>query len=245
MPTQIAVAGASGRLGSLVCDVVETLADTVLVARLDSRSDLQEMLGADLVIDTTLPGVSPQVVDFALVQGIKVLVGTSGWSADNIAALAKKVDAQPGASVYIVPNFSIGATLQILVSGLLAAHFESVEIVEAHHVGKADSPSGTATRTAEEISAVRKDRGGVIAPHANQTARGEHIAGIPVHSLRLAGVVAHQDVIFGGVGETVTISHDTVSPEAYRAGIAQAVGFMKNHTGLAVGLEHALGVTRS
>lgn len=245
MPTQIAVAGASGRLGSLVCDVLETLTDTAVVARLDSRSDLQEMLGAELVIDTTLPGVSPLVVDFALDQGIKVLVGTSGWSADKIAALAKKVAAKPGASVYIVPNFSIGATLQMLVSGVVAAHFESVEIVEAHHAGKVDSPSGTATRTAEQIAAVRKDVGGVIAPHANQTARGEQIAGIPVHSLRLSGVVAHQDVIFGGVGETVTISHDTQSSDAYRAGIAQAVRFMKNHTGLAVGLEHALGVARS
>jgi 4-hydroxy-tetrahydrodipicolinate reductase len=245
MATRIAVAGATGRLGSLVCDVVDAVADTELVARLDSRSDLQEMLGADLVIDTTLPSVSAQVVDFALDQGIKVLVGTSGWSADKIAALAKKVEALPGASVYIVPNFSIGATLQMMVSGVLAQHFESIEIVEAHHVGKVDSPSGTATRTAEQIAAVRKDLGGVIAPHANQTARGEQVAGIPVHSLRLTGVVAHQDVIFGGVGETLTLSHDTQSSDAYRAGIQQAVLFMEHHTGLAVGLEHALGVAQS
>jgi len=242
MPTRIAVAGATGRLGSLVCDVVDNMSDTHLVARLDSRSDLQEMLGADLVIDTTLPSVSSQVVDFALDQGIKVLVGTSGWTADKIATLAKKVEAQPGASVLIVPNFSIGATLQMMVSRQLAEYFESIEIVEAHHAGKMDSPSGTATRTAEQVAQVRKNIGGVIAPHANQSARGEQVAGVPVHSLRLTGVVAKQDVIFGGVGETLTVSHSTQTSDAYVAGIAQAVSFMDHHTGLAVGLEHALGV---
>lgn len=245
MPTRIAVVGATGRLGGLVCGVIEAMPDMHLVARLDSRSDLQDMLGSDVVVDVTLPGVSPQVVDFALDQGIKVLVGTSGWNADKIASLGVKVAKTPGSAVYIVPNFSVGATLQMVVSQVLAKHFESIEIVEAHHAGKVDSPSGTATRTAEQISAVRKDIGGVIAPHANQTARGEQVAGVPVHSLRLTGVMAHQDVIFGGVGETVTIRHDTHSSDAYQAGIIQALTFMGNHTGLAVGLEHALGVNDS
>jgi 4-hydroxy-tetrahydrodipicolinate reductase len=245
MPTRIAVAGATGRLGALVCAVIENSPDATLVARLDSRSDLHEMLGSDLVIDTTLPSISPQVVDFALDQGIKVLVGTSGWSVDKIQALSKKIEAKPGSSVYIVPNFSIGATLQMMLARLVAEHFESVEIVEAHHAGKVDSPSGTATRTAEEIAAVRKNLGGVIAPHSNQTARGEQVAGVPVHSLRLTGVVARQDVIFGGVGETVTLTHDTQSPDAYIAGIGKAISFMEHHTGLAVGLEHALGVSSS
>lgn len=240
MPTRVAVVGATGRLGTQVCQVIESMPDMELVARLDSHSDLHDMLGADLCVDVTLPGVSSQVVEFAIAQGIKVLVGTSGWSADRLAALEKTLAATPEASVYIVPNFSLGATLQMMISKTVAEHWESIEIVETHHAGKADSPSGTAVRTAEEIATVRRDRGGVIAPHSNQSARGEQVQGIPVHSLRLTGVLAKQDVVFGGVGETLTITHDTHSRDAYQAGIIMAVRFMDSHIGLAVGLEHAL-----
>ena len=128
----------------------------------------------------------------------------------------------------------------MMISKTVAEHWESIEIVETHHAGKADSPSGTAVRTAEEIATVRRDRGGVIAPHSNQSARGEQVQGIPVHSLRLTGVLAKQDVVFGGVGETLTITHDTHSRDAYQAGIIMALRFMDSHIGLAVGLEHAL-----
>ena len=243
MPTRVAVVGATGRLGTQVCQVVDAIPEMELVAKLDSHSDLHNMLGADIAVDVTLPGVSGQVVDFAIAQGIKILVGTSGWSADRLSALAKSVDEKPGASVFVVPNFSLGATLQMMVSTTVAQHFESIEIVEAHHAGKADSPSGTAVRTAEEIAAVRRDRGGIIAPHSNQSARGELVQGVPVHSLRLNGVLAQQEVRFGGVGETLTITHDTHSREAYQAGIVMALRFMESHTGLAVGLEHALGTS--
>jgi len=243
MPTRVAVVGATGRLGTQVCQVVDAIPEMELVAKLDSHSDLHNMLGADIAVDVTLPGVSGQVVDFAIAQAIKILVGTSGWSADRLSALAKSVDEKPGASVFVVPNFSLGATLQMMVSTTVAQHFESIEIVEAHHAGKADSPSGTAVRTAEEIAAVRRDRGGIIAPHSNQSARGELVQGVPVHSLRLNGVLAQQEVRFGGVGETLTITHDTHSREAYQAGIVMALRFMESHTGLAVGLEHALGTS--
>ena len=243
MPTRVAVVGATGRLGTQVCQVVDAMPEMELVAKLDSHSDLHDMLGADIAVDVTLPGVSGQVVDFAIAQGIKILVGTSGWSADRLSALAKSVDEKPGASVFVVPNFSLGATLQMMVSTTVAQHFESIEIVEAHHAGKADSPSGSAVRTAEEIAAVRRDRGGIIAPHSNQSARGELVQGVPVHSLRLNGVLAQQEVRFGGVGETLTITHDTHSREAYQAGIVMALRFMESHAGLAVGLEHALGAS--
>jgi 4-hydroxy-tetrahydrodipicolinate reductase len=125
----------------------------------------------------------------------------------------------------------------------VAAQFESIEIVETHHAGKVDSPSGTAVRVAEQIAHVRRELGGVIAPHSNQSARGELVAGVPVHSLRLSGVLAKQDIIFGGVGETLTVSHETHSRDAYQAGIVAALAFMENHTGVAVGLEHALGIS--
>lgn len=243
MPTRIAVVGATGRLGSHVCEVVGVLEGFELVARLDSRSDLQEMIGADVVVDATVPGVSAKVVEFALGQGLKVLVGTSGWNHDKISALSAVVDANPGTGVYVVPNFSIGATLQSVAARLVAARFESIEIVEAHHAGKVDSPSGTAVRVAEQIAEVRKDLGGVIAPHSNQSARGELVAGVPIHSLRLSGVLAKQDIIFGGVGETLTISHETHSRDAYQAGLVAALAFVKDHTGIAVGLEHALGIS--
>ena len=243
MPTRVAVVGATGRLGTQVCQVIEAMPQMDLVARLDSHSDLHDMLGADIAVDVTVPGVSGAVVDFAIAQGIKVLVGTSGWSADRIATLSTTVADKPGASVFIVPNFSLGATLQIMVSKTVAQHFESIEIVETHHAGKADSPSGTAVRTAEEIAAVRRQHGGVIAPHSNQSARGELVHGIPVHSLRMSGILAQQEVKFGGVGEVLTISHDTHSREAYQAGIILALQFMESHTGLAVGLEQALSAT--
>ena len=243
MPTRVAVVGATGRLGTQVCQVIEAMPQMDLVARLDSHSDLHDMLGADIAVDVTVPGVSGAVVDFAIAQGIKVLVGTSGWSADRIATLSTTVADKPGASVFIVPNFSLGATLQMMVSKTVAQHFESIEIVETHHAGKADSPSGTAVRTAEEIAAVRRQHGGVIAPHSNQSARGELVHGIPVHSLRMSGILAQQEVKFGGVGEVLTISHDTHSREAYQAGIILALQFMESHTGLAVGLEQALRAT--
>ncbi|CAB4575193.1 unannotated protein [freshwater metagenome] len=243
MPTRIAVVGATGRLGSHVCEIVGALPGYELVARLDSRSDLQEMIGADIVVDATLPGVSAKVVEFSLSQGLKVLVGTSGWNHDKISSLAALVDANPRTGVYVVPNFSLGATLQSVVARLVAAQFESIEIVEIHHAGKVDSPSGTAVRVAEQIAHVRRELGGVIAPHSNQSARGELVAGVPVHSLRLNGVLAKQDIIFGGVGETLTVSHETHSRDAYQAGIVAALAFMENHTGVAVGLEHALGIS--
>lgn len=241
MPTRIAIAGASGRLGSQIADIVEAMPDCVVHARLGSTSELTDMLGADIAIDATNPGVSASIVEFGVRNGIKVLVGTSGWSADKIRPIEALVDATPGAAVFFVPNFSLGATLQVMVSRMLAEHYDSVEIIEAHHIGKADSPSGTAVRTAEEIAQVRESKGGVIAPHTNQSARGEQVQGIPVHSLRLSGVIAEQTVTFGGVGETVRVIHETHSRDAYHQGIIRAIEFLTTLEGVAIGLEHALG----
>jgi 4-hydroxy-tetrahydrodipicolinate reductase len=245
MPTRIAVVGATGRLGSQIVDVIDAIPDWEVVARLDSASDFSDMLGADIAVDATNPGVSASVVEFGVRNGIKMLVGTSGWSAEKIRSLTPLVESTPGATVYVVPNFSLGATVQGLAAAMLAEYFDSIEIVETHHVGKADSPSGTAVRTAEEIARVRAAKGGVIAPHANQSARGEQVQGIPVHSLRLSGVLAEQDVIFGGVGETLTLSHKTHSRDAYHAGIALALEYVQENTGLLVGLELAVQAARS
>lgn len=245
MPTRVAIVGASGRLGSQIVEVVEAMPDHEVVARLTSSSDVPEMLGADIAIDATHPGISASIVEFGVRNGIKMLVGTSGWSSDKIRPIEALVEQTEHSAVFFVPNFSLGATLQGLVARALAEHYDSVEIVEAHHLGKADSPSGTAVRTAEQIAEVRSSRGGVIAPHANQSARGEQVQGIPVHSLRLSGVIAEQSVVFGGVGETVRVTHETHSREAYQRGIIMAIRYLHTLTGVAVGLEHALAAPSS
>jgi 4-hydroxy-tetrahydrodipicolinate reductase len=229
-------------MGQLVVDVVSALPDFHVTAELDSRSDLADMIGADIAVDVTSPTVSADIVSFAVHNGIKVLVGTSGWSADRLATLRAQVEATPRAGVMVVPNFSLGSVVGTFLASVAAQFFESVEVIETHHVGKADSPSGTAIRTAEEIARVRANQGGVIAPHSNQSARGQLVSGVPVHSLRLHGVHATQEVIFGGQAETLTITHDTHSREAYRDGIAHALKYLLTLEGLAVGLDEVLGL---
>lgn len=240
MSVSVAVVGATGRLGRVVCDVVDSMSGFELVARLGSQDSLDEVGGADIVVDVTIPAASESVVQAGLEHGAKVLVGTSGWSADRLTALERTLEGE--AAVLVVPNFSVGSVVATALSTLAARYFDSVEIIEAHHQDKIDSPSGTARRTAELIAQERAKHGGVVSPHSNQTARGEVIDGIPVHSLRLAGVVAQQDVVFGGVAETLTIRHDTHSAEAYRQGIELALRSLVNQTGLVVGLHSALGL---
>lgn len=242
MSTAVAVVGASGRLGRVVCDVIDHLVDFDVVARLGSKDSLDRVGGADIVVDVSTPAVSETVVQAALEHGAKVLVGTSGWSEDKLSALDKSLTESQ--AVLVVPNFSVGSVVATRLSMIAAEYFDSVEIIEAHHQGKVDSPSGTARRTAEQIAQVRREHGGVVAPHSNQTARGEQVAGVPVHSLRLAGVVATQDVIFGGIAETLTISHDTQSSDAYRHGIELALRALTTQQGLVVGLDDVLGLTR-
>ncbi|MCJ1700861.1 4-hydroxy-tetrahydrodipicolinate reductase [Rathayibacter festucae] len=237
MTTSVAVVGATGKLGSLTCSLLEASEEFDLVARLGSRSDPREMLAADVVVDMTLPAVSQQIVDLAVANGRKVLVGTSGWTGDRIAALRRSVDAQPGAGVVIIPNFSLGSVLATALSTVAARFFDAVEIVETHGARKVDSPSGTAVRTAELLLRARAELGPVQAPHTDQRARGQQVASIPVHSLRLPGVEARQEVVFGGTGETVTIRHDTTSSASYEAGILRALDAVRSTTGVVVGLD--------
>ncbi len=242
--TRVAIAGATGRMGSLAAGLVEAAEGFEVVARLDSRTPLDAMADADLVIDFTLPHVSPKVVDFAVGRGMRALVGTSGWSSERIDALRRRVAAVPGAGVLIVPNFSVGSVLATAFAAMAARFFDSIEILEAHHARKVDSPSGTAVRTAELIGAARAELGPVSAPHADQRARGQQVASVPIHSLRLSGVVAKQDVLFGGDGEVLTISHETLSPSAYEAGILLALRAVRDLEGVMVGLDSLLDLPR-
>ena len=179
MSVQVAVVGATGRLGQVVCEVVEATEGFDLHASLGSHSSLDELQGSDLVIDVSLPGVSESVVDQALHFGAKVLVGTSGWDADRLHRLDKKLADAPGAAVLVVPNFSVGSVVATALAEKGAQFFRSIEIIETHHQDKVDSPSGTARRTAERLAAIRDERGGTDTPHSNQTARGETIQGNP------------------------------------------------------------------
>jgi 4-hydroxy-tetrahydrodipicolinate reductase len=242
MTITVAVVGATGRMGRLVCGIVEDTDGFDLVAQLGSRDDLAAVRGAALVVDVTLPTVSPTVVDAALEAGANVLVGTSGWSADRLASLEAALVRHPEVGVLVVPNFSIGSVLATSFAAMAARFYESIEVIEAHHAGKIDSPSGTAVRTAELMAAARGELGPVAAPHADQPARGQQVAGIPVHSLRMNGVVARQDVLFGAPGEVLTITHETLAPSAYEAGIRLALPAAAHARGLTVGLDAALGL---
>lgn len=237
MTTKVAVVGATGRMGQLVCRILEDIEDFELVARLDSKAELSQMLGADIAVDVTLPAVSQGVVEYAIAHGINVLVGTSGWSSERISALERTVDGTPGVGVIIVPNFSVGSVLATSFATIAARFFDSIEIIETHHPSKVDSPSGTAVRTAELMGGARSTLGPVIAPHADQRARGQQVASIPIHSLRMQGVVAKQDVIFGGDGEVLVLSHETIAPTSYEKGILLALRAARTVSGVVVGLD--------
>lgn len=232
--------GANGRMGTLAQRLIDEADDFELHAAIGSQDSLNAIEGADIVFDLTVPAVSPDVVNAALDRGIPVLVGTSGWTAERIVTLQRRVgeDAAPG--VIIVPNFSLGSALATAFAVLAAPWFDSIEIVESHHPRKVDSPSGTAIRTAELIGKARADVGPVAAPHADQRARGQQVASVPIHSLRHAGLSARQEVVLGGDGETVRVIHDTHTDASYEAGILLGLRAVRDAQGVVVGLDQLL-----
>ena len=240
MTIKVAVVGATGRMGKLVLDLIDASQHTSLHAALDSKSELSEVLGADVVFEVTRLEVSEQVVDYCVANGLKVVVGTSGWSAQKLAALEGKLAASPSAAVLVIPNFSIGSMLASSFAAQAAKFFDSIEIVEAHHAGKIDSPSGTAVRTAEMIQEARKGMTQPLIAGVGQTARGEVVAGVPIHSLRLAGVSAKQDIHFGGTSEVLTISHEVSSINSYSHGIMASIQVAAKASGLLGGLQSVI-----
>ena len=240
MSISVAVVGATGRMGKLTLDLIEASQDLELFAALDSKSDIAQTIGADVVIDLTRFDVSQSVVEHAVANNQKLVVGTSGWSATHLQQLERKLQSSE-AAVVVVPNFSVGSMLATKFAVEAAKFFDSIEIVEAHHAGKVDSPSGTAVRTAELIAGAR-DGKPILLPGVGQQARGEIIAGVPIHSLRINGVSAKQDVFLGGESELLTLSHETTSVRAYVAGILASIRFAAKSTGLTVGLQNVLGL---
>jgi 4-hydroxy-tetrahydrodipicolinate reductase len=237
---RIAVLGSSGRMGQLAIELIDADANLKLHAALTSKSDPAQMLGSDVVLDFTLPDVSPKLVAYAIEHDLKIVVGTSGWSESKLSSLKPAMDAHPNAAVVVVPNFSIGSMLAQSFAAKAAQYFGSVEIVEAHHTGKIDSPSGTAIRTAELISRARSAQ--PLISGVDQPARGQVVSGVPIHSLRLEGVSAKQDVIFGGSDEVLTLSHDVSSHRAYSHGILLAIEYAATSKGLTIGLDVVVGL---
>jgi len=236
--TFVALAGGTGKLGSIIRSVVESEPGYELTAVLNSASDVSELDGADLVIDATNRDASERILTAALERRARVLVGTSGWSAERIERIRPAVE-RSGAGVVFVPNFSLGSVIGSAIAASASRFFDFAEIVEAHRDTKVDSPSGTAVRTAELIADAREQP--IAAPNADQTARGERIAGVPVHSLRRPGVIAQQQAILSGPGESLTIQHDTTDPAAaYAPGIRVALAGAMATTGITVGLENFL-----
>ena len=239
----VAVLGARGRMGSEVVKAVEATDGLALIAALDLGDSLDQLKGsaAHVVVDFTTPDSVMSNLEFLINNGINVVVGTTGFDDAKLATVKGRLAQNPSVGVLIAPNFAIGAVLMMEFAEKAARYFESAEIIELHHPAKVDAPSGTAARTAELMSAARKDAGLGAMPDATTTAldgaRGALVGGIPVHSVRARGLVAHQEVLFGGLGETLTIRHDSIDRAGFMPGVILGVRKIVNTPGLTHGLD--------
>lgn len=245
MALKVGVLGAKGRMGQTVCAAVSSATDLELVAELDAGDDLAKLIesGAQVVVDFTVPDAVMANLEFLAANNIHAVVGTTGFTDERLATV-RELFKSSSANVLIAPNFGVGAVLMMQFAAKAAPYFDSVEIVEMHHPRKVDAPSGTAKRTAELIAEARKDNPAM--PDATSEtlagARGADVAGIPVHSIRAQGLVAHQEVIFGGLGETLTIRHDSLDRESFMPGVLLAVRKIAETKGVTFGLEGLLGL---
>jgi 4-hydroxy-tetrahydrodipicolinate reductase len=241
--TRVAVIGANGRMGRAACAAIEAAGDLQLVARLGRGDDLQVLVGsgAEVAVELSVPGAAPRNVDFCVSHGIHAVVGTTGWDDEKLAALRTRLAGVPGVGVLIAPNFAVGAVLAMRFAASAAPFFESVEIVELHHPDKVDAPSGTARHTAELVAARRREAGLPPSPDATTKqldgARGADVEGVRVHSVRLRGLVAHEEILLGGVGEQLTIRHDSFDRASFMPGVLLGVRRVGERPGLTVGLD--------
>ncbi|MEV7023120.1 4-hydroxy-tetrahydrodipicolinate reductase [Kitasatospora sp. NPDC093558] len=246
MTLRVAVIGAKGRIGSEAVKAVEAAPDLELVAALGRDSKLEELTGAgaQVAVELTHPDSVMGNLDYCLHHGIHVVTGTTGWTDERLATVRGWLADAPELGLLIAPNFSIGAILGMKFAQTAARYFESVEVVELHHDRKADAPSGTATRTAQLIAAARAEAGRPPqqdpTTHSLPGARGADVDGVPVHAVRLRGLLAHQQVMFGDTGETLTIRHDSLHHSSFMPGILLGAREVVDHPGLTFGLEHFL-----
>lgn len=243
---RVGVLGAAGRMGSEACAAVEGADDLQLVARVDVDDPLSALVeaGAEAVVDFTHPTAVGDNLRFCVGAGIHTVVGTSGVGADLLDDVRSRLGTAPTTGVLVVPNFGIGAVLLMRFAAQAARFFDSVEVIEMHHPRKADAPSGTATRTAQMIAEARADAGLGPGPDATTQdpdgARGATVDGVPVHAVRMAGLVAHQEVLLGTEGETMTLRHDSLHRSSFMPGVLLALRAAPTRPGLTVGLEPLL-----
>jgi 4-hydroxy-tetrahydrodipicolinate reductase len=243
---RVAVLGSKGKVGVTMVQAVESAEDLTLSAEVDAGDSLSLLTDnkTEVVIDFTHPDVVMTNLEFLIEHGIHAVVGTTGFTGDRLNQVRAWLAAKPGVSVVIAPNFAIGAVLSMHFAQQAAQFYESVEVIELHHPGKADAPSGTAARTAALIAEARKD----LPPNPDATstslpgARGADVDGVPVHSVRLAGLVAHQEVLFGTAGETLTIRHDSIDRTSFVPGVLLAVRRIAEFPGLTIGIESLLNL---
>ncbi|MFT3662678.1 MAG: 4-hydroxy-tetrahydrodipicolinate reductase [Gordonia sp. (in: high G+C Gram-positive bacteria)] len=240
---RVGVLGSKGKVGQAIVDGVVAAADTEFTVGVDKGDALSAFVDSQtqVVVDFTHPDVVMDNLKFLVENGIHAVVGTTGFTQERLATLQGWVDANPGVGVLIAPNFAIGAILSMHFAQQAAKYFDSVEVVELHHPHKADAPSGTAGRTAQLIAAARAEAGCAPSPDATSTglegARGADVDGVRVHSIRLAGLVAHQEVLFGTQGETLTIRHDSIDRTSFVPGVLLGVREIGAYPGLTVGLD--------
>jgi len=247
-PIQVGVLGARGRMGQQVCQAVVEAEDMDLVAAVDAGDWLFSVSdgGAQVLVDFTHPNVVMDNIRFAIDQGIHAVVGTTGINDERLDTIREWLADTPDLGVLVAPNFGIGAVLAMKFAQLAAPYYESVEIVELHHPAKVDAPSGTAVRTAELVAQARADAGLAAPPDATTQsldgARGAVVKGVHVHSVRAAGLVAHQEILFGTNGETLSIRHDSFDRVSFMPGVLLGIRQVASRPGLTVGLEPLLGI---
>ena len=242
---KVGVLGAHGKMGSEVCRAVEAADDLELVAALGSSDALDELADSQVVVEFTRPDVVMANLEAVIGQGRHVVCGTTGFTAERLATVESWLSASDTGAV-IAPNFGIGAVLSMKFAQLAAPYFESAEVIELHHPGKADAPSGTATRTAQVIAAARSEAGLGVMPDATVDelpgARGADVDGVRVHGIRLSGLVAHQEILFGTHGETLTIRHDSLDRASFMPGVLLSIRAVIDRPGLTVGIDPLLGL---
>jgi len=243
---RVGVFGSRGRMGAEVCRTVESAPDLDLVAAIDLGDDRASAETAEVIVDFTHPDAVMDNLFWCIGHGIHAVVGTTGFTEEHFDLLRGRLTEHDGVGVLIAPNFSIGAVLMMRFAEQAAAFYESAEIIELHHPGKADAPSGTAASTARRIAAARTAAALTPPPDATKQelpgARGAQVDGIRVHGVRLRGLVAHQEVLFGAEGETLTIRHDSLDRVSFMPGVLAAVRAISTRPGLTVGIEPILGI---
>ncbi len=243
---RVGVLGARGKVGSAVCRGVDDAPDLELAAEIGSDDSVEtlEASGVQVAVDFTRPDAVMANLEHCVSHGIHAVVGTTGFDDGRLETVRRWLADAPNVGVLVAPNFSIGAILMMRFAVLAAPHYESVEIVEMHHPDKADAPSGTARRTAQLVAAARREAGLPPVPDATTStldgARGADVDGVRVHAVRARGLVAHQEVVLGAPGETLTIRHDSLDRASFVPGVLAGVRAVADHPGLTVGLEHYL-----